>query len=163
MRVRTARIAVASVLVAAAALLAGCSGDGPTLERDDSGQIVTAQSDIDVFELQPGDCFSTDDGGTGEVTSVRVIPCAEPHRFEVYHEFELPDGDFPQDVDQQALAGCDAQFQAFLGLPNDQSKYEISYFAPTSASWASDDRLVSCLIFDPAGTEVQGSLSQTMQ
>ncbi|WP_207453249.1 septum formation family protein [Herbiconiux sp. SYSU D00978] len=160
MRGRTTTIAA---ILASGAMLTGCSGNAPALERDGSGQIVEVQSGIDVFELQPGDCFSTDDGGSGEVTSVKAIPCAEPHRFEVYHEFELPDGDFPADVDQQALTGCDAQFQAFVGVPNNQSKYEISYFAPTSASWAADDRLVSCLLFDPTGAEMTGSLSQVGQ
>jgi hypothetical protein len=160
MRMRSAPAVLS--LAGAALLLAGCAAQTNDVDRDDTGVVTEAQSGVDVFDLALGDCFNAEEG-TGEVTKVQVVPCTDLHRYEIFHEYTLPEGELPTDLEEQALAGCNAQFEPFVGLANEVSKYEISYFAPTTASWSLGDRLVSCLVFDPSGTDVQGSLKNIGQ
>ena len=55
-------------------------------------------------------------------------------------------------------AGCLAQFDAFVGLAYDSSTLDFYEYRPSEESWASGDRTVSCVIWDPAG-QVTGSLA----
>ncbi len=152
-------IAVATAAVAAL-LLSGCSlinslTGGET--RDDTGTIVEGGT-TDVFALAVGDCIGASTG-TGEVSDVPTVPCAEPHDDEVYADFPLADGDYPGEdaIFEQADQGCYDAFAPFVGIAYEDSTLDFSYYYPTSGSWAQGDRLISCLIFDPAG-QTTGSL-----
>ncbi|MCS5714119.1 septum formation family protein [Herbiconiux sp. CPCC 205716] len=115
----------------------------------------------DVFDLVVGDCFDEWDGDT--VFEVPVVDCASPHDWEVYDDFEVPDtsdGTFPGEdkLDVAADDGCLTAFETFLGVSYADTIYDYSYLVPTEDSWTeSDDRLVTCIITDPAG-QVTGSL-----
>ncbi|ARJ05628.1 hypothetical protein B5808_10640 [Cnuibacter physcomitrellae] len=139
--------------------LAGCSSQPATPPATDSttGEEIE-QTQTDVFTLAVGDCMN-DVSGT-EVSEVPIVDCADEHDYEVYHDFELTGDEYPGDdaVSTQAEQGCQEAFEAFVGVPYDQSMYGSVPFTPTESSWTqADDRLVSCLIGDPSGKTV-GSL-----
>lgn len=62
-------------------------------ERDDSGSIIS-EGNIDVRDLLAGDCYLEDfedvilEGETSEVSSVKAVPCSQPHNNEVFKIFE---------------------------------------------------------------------------
>ena len=136
-------IPMALAAIAATALLfAGCSSGG-----------------TDVFTIKVGDCISTSTGDA-EVTEVPTVPCEEPHEVEVFHDFEITGTDYPgeDEIFAQADQGCYDAFESFVGLSYEESELDWSYYYPTEGSWQQQgDRLISCLIFDPAGTTT-GSL-----
>jgi hypothetical protein len=163
---RVTRLVPAAALVAAIGMLGGCAqvadlldGAKPQATRDaDSGE-VTGKGEIDVFTLSVGDCLS-DTGTAEEVFDVPVVPCDEPHDYEVYHDFSLPDADWSEDdVYAGAEEGCYNQFAAFVGLSYEESVLDFSYYAPTQESWEQGgDRIVSCFVGDPS-TQTTGSLA----
>jgi hypothetical protein len=163
---RVPRLVPVALLVASIGLLGGCAqvadlldGSEPQATRDaDSGE-VTGGGEIDVFTLSVGDCMS-DTGTEEEVYDVPVTPCDEPHDYEVYYDFSLPDGEYVEDdVYAAAEDGCYNEFAAFVGLSYEESALDFSYFAPTQESWEQgDDRIVSCFVGDPS-TQTTGSLA----
>lgn len=153
--------ALAALVLVASLTLSGCgaiSGFFGGAVRDDETGEISEGGEIDVFSIAVGDCLAS--APDGEVQSVQVVPCSDEHEGEVFHDFELPDGDFPGDeaIETAAYEGCDPAFEEFVGLTYDESTLDYSYYAPTTESWAEGDRLISCIISDPAGT-VTGSLS----
>jgi hypothetical protein len=125
---------------AAVLVLASCSGD-------------KAASDLAV-----GDCFDDPDAET--FTEVKTVDCTEEHDNEVFHVFDLEDGDYPGDDEVGTLGheGCKASFEDFIGVPWEESELEILPITPTQDSWDDDDdREVACTVFDPGGP-VEGSL-----
>lgn len=166
----TARRTLVRTLIAAAALaaalpLSGCSAvldllPRPAAEpqRDETTQEIVEESQADVFALRVGDCMNTVDEDV--VSEVPVVPCGESHDDEVYFDFTLDDGDFPGDdaVLEASDTGCLAEFEPFVGLAYDSSTLDFYAYRPTEESWAAGDRVVSCVIWDPAG-QVTGSLA----
>jgi hypothetical protein len=163
----TAHVARTAAIIAAALLatsLTGCGAisgllSGPAQpERDETTQEVVESSDADVFALRVGDCLNMITAD--EVDSVPVVPCDEPHGEEVFHDFQMPDGEYPGDeaVIAAAEESCLAAFEPFVGLAFEESTLDASWYVPTQQSWeALDDRTVSCMVSDPAG-EVTGTL-----
>lgn len=165
LRVRMTRSLPVLAALTAAFLLSGCTasvGDltgGDTAVRDEDSGEVTESGQADVFTLSVGDCLDEQTGE--EISDVPLVPCSEPHDMEVFGEITLDDGDWPgvDVVGQQADEGCYAQFEAFVGLPYEESTLLFSSYMPTQQGWEEfDDRLVSCLIMDPAG-KTTGSLA----
>ena len=153
-----------SVPLRAAALalllgLAACSGDDA--ERDDTGA-VASQGAVEATALAVGDCVNDPEGADteqgAEFTDIQAVPCDQPHDNEIYHQFDLPDGDYPGDdaVFESAGQACEEEFEAFVGTPYDESALDIAPITPTEGSWASGDRSVSCAIYDEA--QVTGTL-----
>ena len=112
----------------------------------------------DVFTLRVGECL--DDVATGLVSDVNVIDCASPHTYEVYTDFSASGDTFPgtDELDITADEGCYAAFSTFVGLTYEESALDYVYLTPTEESWGAGDRLVSCLVADPAGPTI-GTLS----
>ncbi|HWV49624.1 MAG TPA: septum formation family protein [Microbacterium sp.] len=166
MKLRTRRaMALAGSAVALSIALTGCStisnlisGDAP---RDEETDQVTEEAEIDIFQLKVGDCLTEEAMTGGETNTAPVIPCDEPHPYEVYYEFELEDGEFPGSaaIEAPAIEKCEAAFTEFVGLTWDESTLEYSWFEPTQASWdQGGDRLLQCIIYDPADDALTGSL-----
>lgn len=144
-------------------VLSGCAAFGPIVPsgdpvRDDDGRIIEANEQTDAFALQVGDCLN-DATAAGEVTSVPTVPCDEPHDSEVYATFALGESDYLGEelVVGKAESLCLPAFEEFVGEPYLESRFDFAYYYPTEASWASGDREVLCVIYDPAGP-VSGSL-----
>jgi hypothetical protein len=158
---QTRAIATLVVGVLAAVSLAGCTGLADILApepvRNDTGEVVQG-GQSDAFSVGVGDCLG--DAAAGQVSDVQVVPCGEPHDAEVFADFQLDGAEYPgaEEVTRLADEGCLSAFEDYVGLPYQRSALEITYFAPTESSWNDlGDRLVSCLLHDPAGP-VSGSL-----
>ncbi|MDR3360437.1 MAG: septum formation family protein [Bifidobacteriaceae bacterium] len=152
---RTFRAALAVLAVGLAT--AGCSVLFPAKDapRNSEGEI-TSSAKADVFSLKLGDCVGP--LADGDITESTVMPCSDPHNYEAYAAFDLPDGDFPDLLDEEVDAKCSEEFEAFLGIPYEDSIYEMFSISPTRESWAVlDDRSVICLV----GTD-EGGLTATL-
>jgi hypothetical protein len=128
-------------------------------EQDGEPGQAAESGDVNVFELGVGDCLADFTDAT-EWSSIEASPCSEPHSDEIYATGEIPDSDeYPgrTAVESAAQDICLSHYEAFVGLPYDDSVLDIGYLAPTKDSWAEDDRAVLCTIFDPL-EEVTGSL-----
>ncbi|GAB3270958.1 septum formation family protein [Microbacterium lacusdiani] len=165
---RARTIAAAGILTTTLAI-GGCATIGQLFgggapQRDDETNQVTESADVDVFQLQVRDCLSL--GDDSQLSSASVVPCSEPHTDEIYHEFELPDGDWPGEeaVQQAADEGCYNAFEPFVGKAYEESVLEYIYLTPTEAGWTDtglQDRLIQCVVYEPgdgAPVEIEGSL-----
>ena len=116
--------------------------------------MVTEGGDVGVFALNVGDCFDdppdVQGDGDGSVEAVAAVPCDEPHDNQVYHKFDLPDGDFPGEdaTFDRATAGCIAQFEAAVGEAYETSPLDIFPLTPTESGWAAGDQEVICSIYN---------------
>jgi hypothetical protein len=152
------KVGLAIVIMAVGASLSGC-GLFPHAPKP----TPTATSDAhvtDVFTLSTGDCL-LDANKAGETSTATTIDCAKPHNSEVYAVFSLAGTKYPGDntVRGRAIDGCRKAFRSFIGVPRDNSELNYSYYYPTKHSWTTtDDRAVTCLVYDPAG-RVSGTLA----
>ncbi|MCP3987555.1 MAG: hypothetical protein GY724_00650 [Actinomycetia bacterium] len=147
--------AVLLVVVLVATSCGLFSDSGPT--RDDDGVVVESGT-LRAFDLLLGDCFN--DPGSGEVEVVLVVPCVEPHDFEVYHVFMLDDGPYPGPavIEDEWIEGCLAEFEPFVGVSFDVSVLDMSAIFPTRQSWDElDDRVVLCSVTAVDGEPRAGS------
>ena len=147
------------LLVSALGLgLASCA-DEPN--RDESGEINETE-DVDPNTLQAGDCFNDPEtGSTTAVTSLEAVPCEEPHDNEVFHVFDLDDGDFPgaDEVKQLGLEGCEPELEGYVGATAEDAGLAVVPVTPTDQSWNdTDDRTVLCALYNADGSEITGSL-----
>lgn len=165
MKLRTRRaLALAGTAVALSVALTGCSvinniigsASGDANRDDETGQ-VTEGSNIDIFNLKVGDCKM--ESPSGLIEDADVVPCDEPHDEEVYHEITMADGEFSEaDVDTASQECIGDAYTSFVGISYDQSTLEVYPITPTQDTWDQlDDRLVQCVIVDPAG-QTTGSL-----
>lgn len=141
----------------------GCADLGADVARDDEGQ-VSEEGEIGALRIQVGDCLG--DLGTGVVESATAIPCEETHYYEVYHSFDLPDGDFPGPavVGESADDGCLAAFSGFVGTDFQSSIYGFTSLTPTDDTWNRlDDRAVLCMLSHYDGTDKTGTARNTAQ
>ena len=82
--------------------------------------------------------------------SLQAVSCDDPHPYEVYAIPGLGDAAeaYPGD---EALTGrtyeaCLAEFQPYVGLPNDSSIYDFSYVWPSELDWTEGERSGTCLV-----------------
>ena len=153
------RIALAALTLSVLMLPACSSNDAGQDDstRDDDGDVVEG-GEVGAFRLSVGDCLAAE--AVGDVESVPVVPCSEPHDSELFHSFQLADGEYPgnQSVIDQAQAGCIAEFDAFIGLAYAESVWDITAVYPTEASWnAVGDREVLCGVFPISDEDTTGS------
>jgi len=123
-----------------------------------------------VQELAVGDCLTDPLNGQteGEVGTIEAIACSGPHDAEVYAAFDLPEtaGEaFPGEDTVFGLAetGCYDRFEAFVGVPFQESALRFSTVSPTAATWGGGDRVVLCLVSTVDGTQLTGSVEGTQQ
>lgn len=121
---------------------------GPLPEPPTAPQARTRQ--ISLMDLALGDCFDEPDSvGDHPIVTVPLVRCAEPHDYEVFFVFELPDGPYPGEDEVWDLAdeACFDEFEAFVGASYFESDLEFFPLIPTADSWPGGDRLVQCVLF----------------
>jgi uncharacterized membrane protein len=110
---------------------------------------TSAGETTNAHDLQPGDCVVGSFDGL--VNDVPVVPCDQPHDGEVYVNFDLPnppDEPFPGDETVSAAAqdGCLAEFEPYVGVPLEESQFDLRFLNPSQESWPRGDRNVTCMI-----------------
>jgi hypothetical protein len=158
------------VLLACSVLATAC-GDGD--DDRSTAPVVTAGGGEDappgagdgVHDVAVGDCFdlAEDDTGTGgdaQVEQVGLVPCDEPHGYEVFHAFEFEDGPHPGDpaVKTASDQGCLEPFDTFVDEGATDADLAIYVLHPTAESWEQGDRSVTCAVFDRSGGQLAGSV-----
>lgn len=120
--------------------------------------LAACSSGGNVFTLKPGTCYQMPDD-TESVSEVEIVECSESHDLEVYHTFDMADGEFPgvEAAEEAANSGCKEAFDTFVGMAWADSKYDFATLYPTEETWAEGDREIVCAIGDPAG-RTTGSL-----
>ncbi|KUP96121.1 septum formation family protein [Thermobifida cellulosilytica] len=166
------RVAAATAIAAATLAVSGCglllNRGGNALDQTldeleqnlDELENPSGTTEEDVFNIGVGDCFPSEETqAEGEVSTVQTVPCSEPHDGEAYAAGDMPDGDFPGEVEIQNFADdfCITEFDLFVGVSYEQSELDFTYYYPTAESWASGDREILCVVYDPAG-DVTGTL-----
>ncbi|WP_110588986.1 septum formation family protein [Microbacterium suaedae] len=170
-RPRALRIAAAGGALLLASSLAGCINVSSLLggaERDSETGEVQEGGTESVFDVQVGDCFLEPDTSGDEIFDIEVVPCAEPHDYEMYYEYTLDLGEeWPGDaaISDDALQRCDAEFEAFVGVPfQNSATLWFSYYSPGEESWAAGDDVIQCVIYEASDengqqvVQVEGSL-----
>lgn len=136
---------------------AGSSGASPAASSDDGEGEETS-----VFDLEEGDCF----GPAGDqVETVTVVDCEQPHIYEVFSLFDYEgDGDeYPGEETIQTAAdeGCDTDFEEFVGIDYQSSRWYITSVTPSEQTWADGDREIVCTLNLEDLSEVTGSAEGT--
>lgn len=156
------RLLTAGAVSTLAVALAGCmSFTAPsTVERDADSQEVVEGGNADVFAIAVGDCFT--EVTETEINQLPVVPCGESHDYEVFHLFDMPDGDWPgaEAVDAAAEEGCLAAFEPFVGVSYEESVFIADSIDPSEQSWGDGDREIICILSDPSGP-TEGSAEGT--
>lgn len=112
---------------------------------------AVAASELD---LRVGDCFHDPDGMDWEYAGrdIIVVDCEQRHGYEVFDSSELEGTAWPGEtgiIDAADMA-CYAAFEEFVDYSYYRSELYYSWFAPTEASWQEGDRLLLCVVSDPA-------------
>jgi Septum formation len=117
----------------------------------------------DVNSLQVGDCID-EPSSTVSITDVQHQPCTAPHDGEVFAQLnytastDYPGADaFSQYVRDQCLP----LVESYTGRTLDEidaAGLGYAYFYPTSDSWSSGDRGVTCYLEKSDGTKLVGSV-----
>jgi hypothetical protein len=103
-------------------------------------------------DLEAGQCYSPIlDEDDDFLLAAILRRCDEPHRAEVVGIERLPGNagtPYPGDdrIDQQAEAACDEAFEAYVGIPYDESRLRAVFYAPTERTWPGGDRRVTCVV-----------------
>jgi hypothetical protein len=173
MTIISARIRFILVPLATAALsfgLSSCLGAPTPIERDETGEVAEVNDSADVFALQLGDCVneytSETEEAEVEIETVPVVPCSEPHDYEVYLSHIIDSDTFPGAEEMVTLADdvCLDAFEPFVGLDYDSSRFTFSTMYPTQMSWNGlDDREILCLITDYNYEKLVGSVAGTAE
>lgn len=110
-----------------------------------------------VSRLEAGDCLVEDTDASSRI--VTVVACDRPHVSEVFHLFDVSTPEFDvAAVEAEADERCTLEFEAFVGVPFNDSGLDLTWLTPTEESWERDDREVVCMVEDADGAELTGSL-----
>ena len=110
-------------------------------------------------QLRSGDCLQGSDMvlGSGDFFAwprlVMAVPCAQQHLAEVFFAGNAwpQSRAFPGEnaIVNQGLARCHSAFRAYDGIVSSASAFAIDYITPDSAAWASGNRWVICVAYEP--------------
>jgi hypothetical protein len=149
---------VAAVAVAHSAAELASASTSPGGGSGTSGGVP----DTSAYDVEVGDCFALGlgtDRSADEVEMVDLQTCDDEHDNEAYAALEATQPSWPGDDDLAAFAdeGCYDEFEAFVGIPWDESVADFGYLSPTEQSWSEGDREVLCYVYIDGDTS-PGSL-----
>ena len=131
----------------------GPTGSGSAAITGPTGTATSAAgtgTSVSVFSLTAGSCIDQDNLTTGLVTTVRSVPCDQPHTHEVYLKTSVSPSDGSYDaakVTAFANQACTDGFKAYVGIAYESSRYYFLHLAPSAESWNKNhDRDVVCLL-----------------
>ena len=125
----------------------------------------------DVFSLKVGSCFNepknpeVDEEQNDLISDVPMRECNKPHDNEVFHVINLPDGPTvpsADTLDEAVYAECDKAYKTFVGIPYDDSTYNMTYLSPSNETWTQkNDREVVCYAYNEDGKQLTASIKGT--
>ncbi|MFB4420421.1 septum formation family protein [Streptomyces sp. QL37] len=140
---------------AAVALLAiGAVGCADAIDSAKAGA-KKAMRQRSVFSLTPGDCYNPNSGATAsQEFSVEIVPCEEAHKGQVVGEFTIEgESAYPGDDGATKIADKQCPVNSFIAdtwaVP---AGVGLFYYYPTSDTWKTGDRAVSCTYAKESGT-----------
>lgn len=146
-RSRRARLALRVLAGAVVALVVAGIGVGVlTWHKTRPIGTVTSPTTVSARQLTTGHCLAALPSD-GDVGSVRLVPCAQPHVAEVVGARDLDGTNWPgwSRVSQQLTAWCEMDTQQrSLGL-------RPVVWGPTEQGWGEGDRSGLCLAWSPDG------------
>lgn len=150
------------VVYVAAALGFAIYGAASNVDRDSAGAIV-GEGTVDPFELRVGDCFDDPNELSDEVSSLKGLPCADPHDNETFAVFDLTIDSYPADDLMAELAhqACLERFEPFVGRDYDSSSLDVLSLFPSAESWRENDREVICAVYDVDANKLEGTARGT--
>lgn len=169
---------LAPVVAGLALVPIGCSDDGTEAAEGTTTTVsapsTTAASSGALTPLQDvvaGQCLDEVDDERAQPFAVSVLPCEDPHVFEVYAQLELSSpaagkgAPYPGDltVANGAEEQCEAEFEGFMGIAWEASDYEIRTWWPMQQAWDDGERTVLCAVYRVTGGTTVGSVRGTKQ
>lgn len=157
-------------------LLVGCTTDQGSDGKDDTpGASTTTTSAPLVGILTPteaviaGQCLDDVPDPAQQTYAVMVIPCEDPHTYEVFAQAKLDLGTTPTQpgapypgalaVANGAEAQCVGAFPQFMGVKWEESEYDIQTWWPSEQSWATKkDRTILCSVYRVTGGKTKGTV-----
>jgi len=133
----------------------------PTTSPKPTATASTKGRTIHSTELQVGDCFSFNNNDSStQVGDVEVVDCSAPHLYEVYSNYQIPQSTFPDEntMKSEQYTACHDTFETYVGVPYDQSQYDVGTLTPTENSWAQGDHTITCSLMTKDGSLITGSL-----
>lgn len=122
-------------------------------------------NDMLFVNLRVGDCYDEPSEYDPQgAWSILLIPCEEPHWYELYAKSDLGMSHFPdaisttaefpgeEEVEVAANEVCYEAFADYVGGSYEDSTLEYWYYLPTADSWAHGDRMARCVIGLEEGT-----------
>ncbi|MEW2416454.1 DUF4190 domain-containing protein [Streptomyces sp. NPDC046866] len=159
--IHSATIAFYAIMLALG--FSGALDDDTAPRRDTSGRVTTPGS-VSLEDIRTGDCFDTGgklaqynddkDGGQGG-SSVKIVPCTQPHEGEAYAVFRLDDGAYPGKDKVVSLAEQKCAGNELTDYVGKSAKLpetlEVFYYYPQSTTWIRGDREITCFIGNTSG------------
>ena len=119
---------------------------------------VIEDDEIDVTDLDPGDCVELD----VDAEEVRELPrteCDEPHDGEVYlvDDIELDSDEYPGlaalgvEIEERCTGPA---FEDYVGVPYPRSELAYSYLYPVEDGWERGDREFVCVAVEADGSRL---------
>jgi hypothetical protein len=144
------RIAWLVIIIVIGAIISQCT----SADRNSSGEI-SKSGDLSVNETRVGDCFIDFPDVTSDstnISSVKAVPCTEPHSWQVFYKSSLSPGEYSDAVvidasNEVCNYAVDALFASLNDLQyNEYRTADINIIQPTEKTWANGNRAVDCLI-----------------
>jgi hypothetical protein len=167
-------VASALPFALAALLLGACSGGKKTTASDASASDAGVTADAsDAGAPPPATAVGIDAvpvGACGAPASADVYvsafvatDCRSPHAMEVAGRYTLADPVYPGHtrLHLDSYRDCQPIFEAYVGVPSWNSRYDIQTITPSPSTWARGDRGVTCLIVAEDGTPLSVPVRNT--
>jgi hypothetical protein len=158
-RVKSRLIAIGIVAAVVLGITAYVYIFEPTASVDSHGN-VTSSGSLGVFQLTTGQCFDEPADSSTAVSSIEAIPCAQAHDAQVIGTYNLTDLAYDSaTIDNEADTACQKMangpsvIQSKLG-----DSAEIVDFTPSSDSWDTGDRKVTCGLDNGTGNKLVGTI-----
>ena len=110
-----------------------------------------AAHSLSLANYAVGTCLSPPEGVPTE-----VVPCDQPHLFEVYVVGTLAEGQYPGEtaVTDEVASICEDAFAGYIGTAYDASALDYLPVPPEADAWSAGDRSYVCLVGDAQGNEL---------
>lgn len=113
-----------------------------------------------ILSIGSGTCFTADESSR----TAFIVPCTEPHLYEVTGRITLDEGDFPGDaaLTERAQQECPIRFTAYTGTEPALSSDLVSLaFTPSATGWSDNgDRTIVCVASPASGSPVSTSAAR---